>query len=81
MLLVNELNNRCAIGSFFINDLSEFGFKYIYPISRVDIPSKSSFIDIFSLFLNSMMSFKELIIETNNGTLSIADAIKKLSKE
>jgi len=81
LLLVNELNNRCAIGSFFINELSEFGFKYVYPISRVDTPSKSSFVDIFSVFLNSMMSFKELIIETNNGTISIADAIKKLSKE
>lgn len=78
LILINELNNRCAIGSFFINERSEFGFKYIYPISRFDIPQKSSFIDIFSLFLNSMMSFRDLIIQVNNGTLLLDDAFKKL---
>lgn len=80
LILINELNNRCAIGSFFINERSEFGFKYIYPISRFDIPQKSSFIDIFYLFLNSLMNFRELIIETNNGTISVVDALKKLDR-
>jgi hypothetical protein len=80
LTLVNELNNRCPIGSFFINEKTELGFKYIFPLARFDMPKEGSLIEIFTLYLNSLMSFRDTIIKVSDGTLSLKDALKELDK-
>jgi hypothetical protein len=80
LTLVNELNNRCPVGSFFINEKIELGFKYIFPLARFDMPKEGSLIEIFTLYLNSLMSFRDTIIKVSDGTLSLKDALKELDK-
>jgi hypothetical protein len=80
LTLVNELNHRCPIGSFFINEKTELGFKYIFPVARFDMPKEGSLIEIFTLYLNSLMSFRDIVIKVGDGTLLLKDALKELNK-
>lgn len=76
--LLNEMNDRCPVGTFFLNEQAELGFKYIFPAARFEIPKEGPFIEIFTLYLNSLMSFRDIIIQVSNGTLLLSDAFKKL---
>ena len=78
LILLNELNDRCAVGSFYMNENSELGFKYIFPIPRFGIPKENQFIEIFNLYHNTLMNFRTLIIQTNSGILSLKDAFAEL---
>ncbi|MFZ4101472.1 MAG: YbjN domain-containing protein [Sphingobacterium thalpophilum] len=80
LTLANELNDRCPIGSFFINEKTELGFKYIFPLARFDMPKEGSLIEIFTLYLNSLMSFRDIVIRVGDGTLLLKDALKELNK-
>lgn len=81
LILLNDMNNRCAVGTFFINEQSELGFKYIFPTNRFEIPKENNFIETFTLFINSMLSLIDLIIQVNNGSLAIDDALKQLNAD
>jgi hypothetical protein len=74
------LNFRCTICSFFINEKTELGFKYIFPVARFDMPKEGSLIEIFTLYLNSLMSFRDIVIKVGDGTLLLKDALKELDK-
>jgi len=80
LILLNELNDRCPTGSFFMNENSELGFKYIFPVSRFEIPNEQQFIETFTLYLNSLMSFRDLIIRTLNGKIMLKDALAELEE-
>ena len=81
LMLLNELNNRCAVGTFFINEQLELGFKYIFPINRFELPKESSFIQTFTLYLNSLLSLIDLTVQVNNGSLALEEALKLLNSE
>ncbi len=74
--LLNEMNNQSPLGSFGVNDKGELGFKYIYPVSRFDMLKEDPFLETFSLYLNCLMGFRKTIINVNNGTLPVEDALK-----
>ncbi|MES2004826.1 MAG: hypothetical protein V4450_09920 [Bacteroidota bacterium] len=76
LVLLNELNAQSPLGSFSINEKNELGFKHIYPVSRFDIVAEDPFLEIFSLYLNCLMGFRNVIIHVNNGELSLPDAMK-----
>lgn len=78
LILLNELNDRCPIGSFFMNEKAELGFKYIFPVPRFEIPKENQFIEIFTLYLNSLMSFRDIINQFIIGSLSLKDVLAKL---
>lgn len=75
--LLNEINNQSPLGSFAINEQGELGFKYIYPVPRFGMLNEESFMEVFSLYLNCLLSFRSKITQVNNGTLSPGDALKK----
>lgn len=77
LLLLNEINNQSPLGSFAINEQGELGFKYIYPVPRFGMLNEDAFMEVFSLYLNCLLSFRNKIIEVNEGTLSLRDALKK----
>ena len=74
--LVNELNNQSPFGSFAINEKGELGFKYIYPVSRFEMPKEEPFQETFDLYLNCLMGFRNVVIHVNNGELPLQDALK-----
>lgn len=76
LVLLNELNNQSPFGTFAINEKGELGFKYIYPVSRFEMPKEEPFQETFSLYLNCLMGFRKVIIHVNNGELSLQDALK-----
>ena len=76
LVLLNELNNQSPFGTFAINEKGELGFKYIYPVSRFEMPKEEPFQETFSLYLNCLMGFRKVIIHVNNGELSLRDALK-----
>ena len=78
LILINELNDRCPIGCFFTNEKQELGFKYIFPVPRFEIPKEHQFIEIFTLYLNSLMSFIDLINQFINRSLTLKNVLAKL---
>lgn len=77
--LINEINAQLPIGSISVNKMAELGFKYIFPVSRFDLPEKENFIEIFNLFQDCLVSFREQLIGLNEGNISLSDAMGKLA--
>jgi hypothetical protein len=44
------------------------------------MPKEGSLIEIFTLYLNSLMSFRDIVIKVGDGTLLLKDALKELDK-
>jgi hypothetical protein len=78
LILLNELNNQSPFGTFAINEKGELGFKYIYPVSRFEIPKEEPFQETFDLYLNCLMGFRNVVLHVNQGDLSLQDALKDL---
>jgi hypothetical protein len=76
LILLNELNNQSPFGTFAISEKGELGFKYIYPVSRFEMPKEEPFQETFSLYQNCLMGFRNVILHVNNGELSLQDALK-----
>jgi hypothetical protein len=76
LVLLNELNNQSPFGTFAINEKGELGFKYIYPVSRFEMPKEEPFQETFSLYLNCLVGLRNVIILVNSGALSLQDALK-----
>jgi hypothetical protein len=76
LVLLNELNNQSPFGTFAINEKGELGFKYIYPVSRFEMPKEEPFQETFSLYQNCLMGFRKVIMHVNAGELSLQDALK-----
>ncbi|MES2373013.1 MAG: hypothetical protein V4557_10580 [Bacteroidota bacterium] len=76
LVLLNELNNQSPFGTFAINEKGELGFKYIYPVSRFEMPKEEPFQETFSLYQNCLIGFRNVIIHVNSGELSLEDALK-----
>lgn len=74
--LLNELNNQSPLGTFSINEKNELGFTYIYPVSRFEIPEEEPFQEVFSLYMNCLAGFRNVIMHVNAGDLSLKDALK-----
>lgn len=76
VVLLNELNNQSPIGAFVLNAKGELGFKYIFPVSRFELPQEDGFIETFSLYLNCLTGLRNVILHVNNGDLSLSDALR-----
>lgn len=77
--LINEINAQLPIGSLAVNKMAELGFKYIFPVSRFSLPEEDTFIEIFNLFQDCLVSFRDLLSELNEGSIGLADAMSKLA--
>lgn len=77
-VLLNELNNQSPLGSFSINEKGELGFKHIYPVSRFDMLKEAAFLEVFSLYLNCLMGFRNVLLHVNSGELTLGDALKDI---
>jgi len=77
--LINEINAQIPIGSMSVNKTAELGFKYIFPVSRFNLPEEENFIEIFNLFQDCIVNFRDLLTGLNDGTIGPADAMSKLA--
>jgi hypothetical protein len=78
VILLNELNNQSPMGTFVLSAKGELGFKYIFPVSRFEMPQEDSFQETFSLYLNCLMGLRNVVLHVNSGELSIQDALKDI---
>lgn len=78
VVLLNELNNQSPMGTFVLSGKGELGFKYIFPVSRFEMPQEDSFQETFSLYLNCLMGLRNVVLHVNSGELSIHDALKDI---
>jgi hypothetical protein len=76
--LINEINAKLPIGSISVNKMAELGFKFIFPVPRFEIPKEHQFIEIFTLYRNSLICFKDIINQFTNGSLSLKQVLAKL---
>jgi hypothetical protein len=81
LILLNELNDRCPIGCFFTNEKQELGFKYIFPVPRFEITKEHQFTEVFTLYLNSLMSFRDIINQFINRSLTLKNVLTKLEDQ
>lgn len=77
--LINEINALLPIGSISVNKMAELGFKYIFPVSRFNLPEEETFIEIFNLFQDSLVNFRDLLSRLNEGSIGLADAMSTLA--
>lgn len=77
-VLLNELNNQSPMGTFSINEKGELGFKYIFPVSRFEVPGEEAFQEIFTLYVNCLTGLRNVAIHVNSGELSLGDALKDI---
>ncbi len=75
LALLNELNNLNPFGSFSINETGEISYRYIFPVTRFDIPKETTIQEIFTLYHNALTKFKRTILEVNDGRLSVKEAL------
>ncbi len=78
LVLLNELNNQSPLGTFVLSGAGELGFKYIFPVSRFELPKEEPFQETFTLYVNCLTGLRNVIIHVNNGDLSINDALKDI---
>ena len=79
--LINEINAQLPIGTISVNKMAELGFKYVFPVSRFKLPDEENFIELFNLFHDCMVNFKDLLNSLNNGTIGLADAMSRLAQD
>jgi hypothetical protein len=78
LVLLNEANFTCPLGSFSINDKNEIGFKYVFPVNRFEIMEEQPFLEIFNVYLDCLTSVRDAIMNLNGGNISVKEAIAKL---
>ena len=76
--LLNELNNLNLFGNFSINAEGQLSYKYIFPITRFDVPKEAIIQEIFTLFHRALTKFKPLLLGINDGKLSLQDAVTQM---
>jgi hypothetical protein len=76
--LLNELNNLTPLGSFSINAEDQLSYKYIFPVSRFDIPKESTIREMFTLYHSALTRFKPILLGLNEGKLTTMDAISQI---
>ena len=77
--LINEINAQLPIGSISVNKMAELGIKFIFPVSRFHLPEEDNFIEIFNLFQDCLVNFRDILTGLNEGTIGLADAMSKLA--
>ncbi len=78
LTLLNEANFICPVGAFSISGKNEIGFKYVFPVNRFDIIEEQTFLNIFNLYLECLISMRDVITNTNEGKISLKDALTEL---
>lgn len=78
LILLNELNNLNPFGSFSINDGGQLSYKYIFPVTRFDIPKETTIQEIFTLYHSALTKFKPALLGLNDGKLSLEEAITQV---
>lgn len=79
--LINEINAQLPIGSVSVNKMGELGFKYVFPVSRFELPEEQTFLELFNLYRECLENFKTILSGVNKGTIRLADAMSSLAQD
>jgi hypothetical protein len=79
--LLNEINVICPIGAFYVDDQGELAYKYIFPVPRFELPVQGAFLDLFTLFRDCLLNFKDILTGLTGGTVDLAGALRSLTNE
>lgn len=76
--VLNGINEMCPIGTFTLNAKDEIGFRYVFPVDRFDLPDEGKFLDVFTMYLNFLETFRTTLVGVNFGVLTPAAALHQL---